>query len=93
MPLGPGMHLPTAPAAVALFLVGQIIFVARYKGGAAARYFGFAVTFYPTAALTLGSLCLPPLEHFQPCTVPNCTLYVAVNTDYPFGSGASKFMC
>ena len=43
------------PAASALFLLGRILFFVRYESGAAARSFGFAVTFYPTVALTLGN--------------------------------------
>lgn len=41
-----------APAvAVILFLVGRFAFFAGYERGAAARSFGFALTFYPSAAI------------------------------------------
>ncbi|WP_226893601.1 MAPEG family protein [Nisaea sediminum] len=47
------------PAAVLIFVAGRVLFVAGYKGGAPARAFGFALTFYPTVLLTLGALaCL-----------------------------------
>ena len=36
------------PALAALFLAGRALFVARYRKGAGARAFGFALTFYPT---------------------------------------------
>ena len=41
------------PAAAVLFLVGRICFALGYRGGAPARAFGFALTFYPTVLLTL----------------------------------------
>jgi hypothetical protein len=53
--LAPASFLPAAPAAAALFFIGRILFFVRYEGGAAARSFGFAVTFYPTVALTVGN--------------------------------------
>ncbi|SME98360.1 MAPEG family protein [Tistlia consotensis] len=46
------------PVAAVLFLVGRISFAAGYAGGAPARAVGFALTFYPTLLLTLGSVLL-----------------------------------
>ena len=42
------------PVAVALFVVGRVLFWRGYSKGAAARAFGFALTFYPTV-LTLAA--------------------------------------
>ncbi len=36
---------------VILFSCGRLLFVTRYNAGAAARSFGFAITFYPTIIL------------------------------------------
>lgn len=36
-----------------LFLIGRLVFAARYAKGAGARAFGFGLTFYPTIALAL----------------------------------------
>lgn len=44
------------PAAVLLFVAGRIGFAAGYRNGAAARAFGFALTFYPTVALLVVAL-------------------------------------
>lgn len=44
------------PAAAVLFVVGRICFAAGYAKGAAARAFGFALTFYPTVALAAVAL-------------------------------------
>lgn len=41
------------PAAALMFVAGRVLFVAGYAGGAPARAFGFALTFYPTVFLTL----------------------------------------
>ena len=41
------------PMAAILFVIGRIAFAAGYASGASARAFGFALTFYPTALLTL----------------------------------------
>ncbi len=43
-------QLGAVPALVALFLVGRLAFAIGYARGAAARAFGFALTFYPTLA-------------------------------------------
>ncbi|HEY0179453.1 MAG TPA: MAPEG family protein [Dokdonella sp.] len=40
-------------AAACLFLLGRVLFFARYRHGAAARALGFALTFYPTVLLLL----------------------------------------
>ena len=39
------------PAAVALFVVGRVLFAWGYTRGAPARALGFALTFYPTVGL------------------------------------------
>lgn len=49
----PRAWLAAIPAAVALFVVGRALFAFGYSRGAAARAFGFALTFYPTVLLTL----------------------------------------
>ncbi|MEQ8344989.1 MAG: MAPEG family protein [Sneathiellaceae bacterium] len=41
------------PAAAILFAIGRALFAFGYRRGAPARDFGFALTFYPTAILTL----------------------------------------
>ena len=41
------------PVAAILFVIGQISFAAGHAGGAPARTFGFALTFYPTVLLVL----------------------------------------
>lgn len=38
----------TIPAAVILFLIGRVLFVRGYAGGAPSRAVGFALTFYPS---------------------------------------------
>jgi len=52
----PRAWLAAIPAAAVLFLVGRALFALGYRHGAAARAFGFALTFYPTALLTLVAL-------------------------------------
>ena len=54
--LVPSYLLPAAPTAAVLFLIGRILFFAGYAQGAKARALGFALTFYPTALLLIGSL-------------------------------------
>ncbi|HZD26512.1 MAG TPA: MAPEG family protein [Alphaproteobacteria bacterium] len=44
------------PVAVLLFVIGRACFALRYSAGAAARAFGFALTFYPTVILTVIAL-------------------------------------
>lgn len=53
VPLG---WLTAVPAAAVLFLIGRIAFALGYAGGAPARAFGFALTFYPTVFLTVVAL-------------------------------------
>ncbi len=50
MPFGAQAALPVA---VLLFVIGRIFFAKGYVGGAGARAFGFALTFYPTVILTI----------------------------------------
>ncbi|MGJ3260428.1 MAG: MAPEG family protein [Rhodospirillales bacterium] len=52
MPFGAQAALPVAAL---LFVVGRICFAAGYAGGAGARAFGFALTFYPTVILTVSA--------------------------------------
>lgn len=47
----PPVHLNLVPTGVVLFGVGRATFWWGYPRGAAARSFGFALTFYPTVAL------------------------------------------
>ena len=54
----PGAWLGAIPAAVILFVVGRIAFAAGYSGGAPARAFGFALTFYPTMFLTVVAIAM-----------------------------------
>jgi uncharacterized MAPEG superfamily protein len=53
--LVPSQLLPAAPAAAMLFLVGRVLFFTAYVQGAKARALGFALTFYPTLMLLVGS--------------------------------------
>jgi hypothetical protein len=41
-----------------LFLLGRALFFVGYAGGAPKRALGFALTFYPTVALLIGSLAI-----------------------------------
>lgn len=43
-------RLFAVPLLAALFAIGRAFFVRRYRSGAAARAFGFALTFYPSLA-------------------------------------------
>ncbi|WP_243840446.1 MAPEG family protein [Xanthomonas euroxanthea] len=47
-----------APACACAFLLGRLAFFASYSGGARARAFGFALTFYPTVLLLIWQLML-----------------------------------
>ena len=53
MPFGAQGALPVA---VMLFVIGRICFARGYAGGAGARAFGFALTFYPTVIMTVSAL-------------------------------------
>lgn len=55
--LAPARVLLAVPAAAMMFLVGRLCFFTGYRGGAASRSFGFALTFYPTVALMVGNAC------------------------------------
>lgn len=46
----PVEQLLAVPMLAVLFALGRMFFAARYQSGAAARSFGFALTFYPTVA-------------------------------------------
>ncbi|MGL6175651.1 MAG: MAPEG family protein [Vibrionaceae bacterium] len=57
--LFPPHFLPLIPTATGMFFVGRILFFVRYAGGASARAFGFAFTFYPTIFLgAIAAYCL-----------------------------------
>ena len=51
-------ELALIPLLVALFCIGRAAFWFGYSGGAAARAFGFATTFYPTVAAYLLAVIL-----------------------------------
>lgn len=52
----PAGWFAAVPAAAILFVVGRVCFAAGYRGGAPARAFGFALTFYPTVLLTAAAI-------------------------------------
>ena len=52
----PAAWAVTVPVAVLLFIVGRILFVKGYGGGAPSRALGFALTFYPTMLMLVISL-------------------------------------
>lgn len=56
--LAPVSLLPTLAAAAILFLLGRLLFFASYARGAAARAFGFSLTFYPTMVLLLALIAV-----------------------------------
>lgn len=62
----PADFLMVIPAAVALFIIGRILFLAGYHRGAEARALGFALTFYPSVLMLAVLLltCLSSLRHF-----------------------------
>lgn len=47
----PAGWYPAVPVAAVLFVIGRACFAFGYRGGAPARAFGFALTFYPTVLL------------------------------------------
>jgi hypothetical protein len=49
-------HVACVPAAAVMFVVGRLLFFIRYRHGAPARAWGFALTFYPTVILLLATL-------------------------------------
>jgi uncharacterized membrane protein YecN with MAPEG domain len=52
----PEAYLGAIVTAPAMFLVGRICFFVGYASGAPSRAFGFALTFYPTAILTISAI-------------------------------------
>jgi hypothetical protein len=46
--LMPVTWMSAIPAAVVLFLVGRVLFLLGYRGGAPSRALGFALTYYPS---------------------------------------------
>lgn len=62
--LFPRAWLGAVPAAATLFLLGRVLFFARYEHGAPARAYGFALTFYPTVIL-LAMLLVHGLERLS----------------------------
>jgi hypothetical protein len=46
--LMPVSWMSALPAAVVLFLVGRLLFLLGYRGGAPSRALGFALTYYPS---------------------------------------------
>lgn len=55
---GPAGALAMVPVAAGLFLLGRMLFFARYQYGAAGRAPGFGLTFYPTVVLLATALML-----------------------------------
>jgi len=51
----PVLWQPVIPVAAILFVIGRVCFAIGYRGGAPARAFGFALTFYPTAIMAFGA--------------------------------------
>ena len=49
----PATALGVVPAAAVMFLIGRATFALGYRHGAAARSFGFALTFYPSVIMLL----------------------------------------
>jgi len=49
--LMPVSWLSAIPAAVVLFLVGRVLFLLGYRGGAPSRALGFALTYYPSVLM------------------------------------------
>ncbi|QYE35433.1 MAPEG family protein [Polymorphobacter sp. PAMC 29334] len=54
----PARMLVVVPIGVVLFGIGRALFWAGFARGAAARAFGFALTFYPTVAASLAAVLL-----------------------------------
>lgn len=52
----PPAWLGAVPVAAALFVAGRIAFAVSYANGAAARAFGFGLTFYPTLIMLVSVL-------------------------------------
>ena len=50
----PPAWMSAIPAAVVLFLIGRVLFVRGYRGGAPSRALGFALTFYPSMLMLIG---------------------------------------
>jgi len=51
--LMPVSWMSVIPAAVILFLLGRVLFMRGYRGGAPSRALGFALTFYPTVLMLI----------------------------------------
>ena len=49
----PTHTLGIVPVSAFLFLMGRLLFAARYKDGAPGRALGFALTFYPSVAMAV----------------------------------------
>lgn len=49
--LMPVSWIAAIPAAVVLFVLGRVLFLRGYRGGAPSRAIGFALTFYPTVLM------------------------------------------
>jgi len=47
----PVSWIAAIPAAVVLFVLGRVLFLRGYRGGAPSRAIGFALTFYPTVLM------------------------------------------
>jgi len=54
----PPTWLSIIPIMSITFIIGRILFAIRYKNGAIARSFGFALTFYPTMLMLVLIICI-----------------------------------
>lgn len=54
----PGRWMIVLPGLTGLFCVGRALFWVGYRSGAAARSFGFALTFYPSLGACVAGVCL-----------------------------------
>lgn len=51
--LMPASWISVIPAAVVLFLIGRVLFLRGYRGGAPSRAVGFALTYYPSVLMLI----------------------------------------
>ena len=51
--LMPASWMSVIPAAVVLFLIGRVLFLRSYRGGAPSRAVGFTLTFYPSMLMLI----------------------------------------
>ena len=61
----PATWISAIPAAVILFLCGRVLFLRGYRGGAASRAIGFALTFYPSVLMLVVVVVAAVLKMFR----------------------------